>query len=158
MITSNSPHRARPARPAFSAAVFLPLITIFSLLLTHSASAESCRAELFADAAQTHSNDGLTSFGFNAVLLNNPDSILQTPAVQGNGGSTASSCGQDDCSASGAGVDSLVLDTFEIGQSGQNVQVNYQGSSTLGGDGVRSFGSVNISSVSYTHLTLPTKA
>ena len=125
---------------------FLRLCSVSSLLFLGTAHAESCRNELFADAVQTHSNTGAVNFGFNAFVSNNTDSILQTPAVQRNGGLTVATCGQDDCVATGDGLPSLVLEDFQTGPAGQNAQVSYQGNETLGDDGQRNFGSVNVGS------------
>jgi len=122
------------------------MFAITHLAFAGSVSAESCREQLFSDAVQTHSSTGSTNLGYNSFLSNNPDSVLQTPALQSNGGSNVSSCGTSNCVASGTGATSLALETFQLGQSGQDFQSGYQGSLTLGNDGVREFDSVVVGS------------
>ncbi len=77
--------------------------TLF-LLLSNQLLAAQCSA-VFPDVIATHGNgngngNSQINFGYNAHLINNPDTELSTQQVSHNSGSNINSCASADCTAS----------------------------------------------------------
>lgn len=80
--------------------------TLF-LLLSNQLFAAQC-STVFPDVIATHGNgNSQISFGYNAHLINNPDSELFTRQVSHNPGSNINSCGSADCTASNSSAESV---------------------------------------------------
>ncbi|MBO9489264.1 hypothetical protein J7384_02695 [Endozoicomonas sp. G2_1] len=100
------------------------------LLLTQNAWAAQCSA-VFPDVLSTHGNgvgNSQINFGFNARLLNNPDTVLNTRQVNTNAGSTVSSCQGTNCTASGTSGETA---SFNFRRGNGNVSFTPSSGSTI---------------------------
>jgi MSHA biogenesis protein MshQ len=91
------------------------------LLLSNQLFAAQCSA-VFPDVIATHGNGNGNSqinFGYNAHLINNPDTELSTRQVSHNSGSNINSCDSDDCTASNSSAESVSVN-FQRGGGSVN--------------------------------------
>ncbi|MGL1956511.1 MAG: LamG domain-containing protein [Colwellia sp.] len=85
------------------------LIIIMLLFCIYNVQAEQCSA-IFGDAAQSNNNNGKIIFYGNGKLVNNPDNIIPTPAMDDY--SRGLSCQTANCVASGTPSASARHDSF----------------------------------------------
>lgn len=88
---------------------------------------------------------GVITFDYNAQLLNNPDTVLAAKKVNRNAGSTLNTCSSAHCTASGTAAPIQDAGVFPVtGGYTATVDVGYQLSSTLAGNGSNQYKSINL--------------
>lgn len=117
------------------------------LVLGFNALANNC-AVVFQDAVSAHGG-GSISFGFNARVINSPDSQLAASSISKNGGSSVSTCTSTDCIASAGGtISSTDAGPFQSSGGTTDVSVPFQGAFTFGDSGVNRYRNVSSNSES----------
>ncbi|MBX9822620.1 MAG: hypothetical protein K2Y19_18540, partial [Afipia birgiae] len=128
-------------------AIWLFLLLLFSAWLQ---AAIGISASNFPDGLQSPytgnaAAKGVIDFGYNAQLLNNPDTVLAAKTVNRNGGSTLNTCSSAHCTASGTAAPTQDAGTFPTtGGYTATVNVGYQVSSILAGNGSNQYKTINL--------------
>jgi MSHA biogenesis protein MshQ len=128
--------------------LFRSISVIFlCVFVQHSAIAAQCQV-VFPDVIATHGNGSGNSqinFGYNARLINNPDTELATRQVSHNLGSNINSCTSADCTASNISAETVSINFLSGGGS---VNYNPPGSqiTTFGTTSVNNYNQVSSSS------------
>ena len=121
------------------------LLLTLSLSFNSNAVAQLCE-DLFAHAAQTNSSNGEIRFNFNAQLIDNPSSVLNTDSVRLNNGSSLASCDTTACTASGEGTSNreIVFPDNFFGSTNYNVSFAQNGQ--IGADGKGDYRDITLNS------------
>ena len=117
---------------------------ILFLILSHQLFAAECSA-VFPDAIATHGNgvgNSQINFGYNARLINNPDTVLSTRSVSHNSGSNIDSCGSADCTASNNSAETVSVN-FRRGNGSVNYNPPSNQTTTFGARGVNNYRNIN---------------
>lgn len=128
--------------------LFRSISVIFlCVFVQHSAIAAQCQV-VFPDVIATHGNGSGNSqinFGYNARLINNPDTELATRQVSHNLGANINSCTSADCTASNISAETVSINFLSGGGS---VNYNPPGSqiTTFGTTSVNNYNQVSSSS------------
>lgn len=119
---------------------------LFSVLSTNTIAAE-CSA-VFPDVIATHGNgvgNSQINFGYNAHLLNNPDTELSTRRVSHNSGSNINSCVGANCTASNTSAETTSVN-FRRGGGTIDVNPGFNETVTFGTTSVNYYDQVNANS------------
>jgi MSHA biogenesis protein MshQ len=99
-------------------------------------------ASTFPDGIATISTRTI-DFGFNAQLLNNPDTQLSAASIAINGGSTNFSCDSAECTTGDVDVNAVSPGTFQRPNASNDFHVGFLGSGTIG-DTTNEYGDVEL--------------
>jgi hypothetical protein len=108
----------------------------------------------FAKGLQTHGKGGTIRFGWNAQLRDAPSSYLPALQVDRTLGSTARSCGSQDCQPSFSGAPAPALPAFRTSTDGFNQSVPFAGQVRLDGSR-KQWGRLDLGGLSRTTLNAP---
>ncbi|MFZ3182899.1 MAG: DUF6701 domain-containing protein [Pseudomonas sp.] len=128
-------------------AVWLVSLALFSAWVQAAIGISSAN---FPDGLQspysgTASSKGVIDFGYNAQLLNNPDTVLAAKTVNRNGGSTLNTCSSAHCTASGTAAPTQDAGPFPFtGGYTATVNVGYQVNTSLTGNGTNQYKTINL--------------
>ncbi len=117
------------------------------LLLSNYSFSAQCSA-IFPDVIATHGNgvgNSQINFGFNARLINNPDTELSTRRVSHNSGSNINTCGGANCTASNTSAETTSI-SFVRGGGTIDVNPGFNQTITFGTTSVNNYDQVNASS------------
>ncbi len=137
-----------PAKDRIRSKVSNPLPAVIGLLLLVSlpnanAVIGSCSVN-FPDGIQSNDAGGSVNFNFNAILLNNPDNQLATPAISQSAFDTDSCDLQGECSASGIPADKINLGAFPSNSGTTSLTVLPNQTQTLGDSGTNEYTTVQV--------------
>jgi len=120
--------------------LLVALVWVLCACIGNVQAAETCRA-VFSGGLQTHGAGTLT-FQWGGQLLDNPNTLLDTVRVQNPWG--ASSCGSQNCQASGLAAASLGPLAFPDVTAQHDLRVNYLGVGEAGGNELNRYRAIEL--------------